>query len=108
MLNARIDDAAVARNVVTSPVLMPFFAALAASNPEAARDLAQIAGAPLDVNAADPSVLAAMNVGGGFAGILAAGRAALASLRASLGGAPAVLAPPRPAPKRGRRKGSKR
>jgi hypothetical protein len=107
-LNARIDDAALARSVVTSPVMMPFFAALAASNPEAARDLAQIAGAPLDINAADPRVLAAMNVGGGLAGIVAAGRAALTSLRASLGGAAPVMAPPRPPPKRGRRKGSKR
>jgi hypothetical protein len=107
-LNARIDDDALARNLVTSPALMPFFAALAATNPDAARDLAQIAGAPLDTNAADPSVLAAMSAGGGLASILAAGRAAFTSLRASLVGTPAGLAPARPPPKRRRRKGSQR
>jgi hypothetical protein len=107
-LNARIDDDAMARSMVTSPVLMPFFAALAATNPDAARDLAQIAGAPLDTNAADPSVLAAMSAGGGLAGLLAIGRSALTNLRASLSRAPRGLAPPRPPPKRHRRKKSQR
>ena len=106
-LNAKSDDDALARNLVTSPALMPFFAALAATNPDAGRDLAQIAGAPLDTEAADPSVLAAMTAGGGLAGIIAAGRAALTSLRAGLVGAP-VLAPARSPPKRRKRKGSQR
>ena len=105
-LNAQIDDAALARALVTSPELMPFFAALAAANPEAAEDLAQIAGAPLDPDAADPGVKAAISAGGGLAGIIAAGKAALESWRES------VLRKPRAAlarsrrPRRRRRRGS--
>lgn len=105
--NAKIDDAAVARELVNSPMLMPFFAALAAANPEAGRDLAQIAGTPLDIDAADPTVLAAMSGGGGLAGLIANGRAALAGLRASLSPAPPVPAF-RPSPKHRRRKESGR
>jgi hypothetical protein len=91
-LHARIDDAALARAVVTSPALMPFFAALAATHPEAAEDLAQIAGAPLDPDAADPTLRAAMSAGGGLAGLLVTGRAALESLF----GTPRELASGRP------------
>ena len=100
-LKTRLDDAAVARAMVTSPVLMPFFAALAVANPEAGRDLAQIAGAPLDTDAADPTVLAAMSGGSGLAGLIANGRAAIAGLRASLSPAPPVPAfRPSPTPRR--------
>lgn len=103
-LNGRVDDAALARAVVTSPELMPFFAALAATNPEAAEDLAQIAGAPLDPDAADPAVRAAMSAGGGLAGLIASGKAALESLF----GKPRELAPVRPARRRRRRNAGRR
>ena len=107
-LDSRLDEAAIARSIVTSPELMPFFAALAATNPEVGRDLAQIAGAPLDPAAADPSVQAAMTAGGGLAGIIANGKAAIEGLRDSLFGKPRVLAPSPPRRKRLRRKGSER
>lgn len=103
-LSARIDDAALARAVVTSPELMPFFAALAATNPDAAEDLAQIAGAPLDPDAADPAVRAVMSAGGGLAGLIATGKAALESLF----GKPRELAPARPPRRRRRRKETRR
>ena len=99
-LNAQVDDAALAREVVTSPELMPFFAALAATNPEVAEDLAQIAGAPLDPAAADPGVRAAMSAGGGLTGLIATGKAALEILL----GKPRELTPARPARRRQRRK----
>ena len=89
-LHARIDHAALARDVMTSPELMPFFAALAAAHPEAAEDLAKIAGAPLDPDAADPTLRAAMSAGG-LAGLLATGKAALERLF----GTPRELAPRR-------------
>jgi hypothetical protein len=104
-LNAKVDDAALARSLVTSPALMPFFAALAASDPDAGRDLARIAGAPLDPDAADPGVRAAMS-GGGLAGLIATGKAALESLRDSLFRKPAALGPPHQRRRRRRHKES--
>lgn len=97
-VNAWIDDDAVARGLVTSPKLMPFFAALAASDPEAARDLAQIAGAPLDTNAADPSVLAAMSGQASLAGMIANGKAVLASGWAAFVSVKESLSPKLPVP----------
>jgi hypothetical protein len=53
-------------------------------------------------------VRAAMSAGGGLAGLLATGKAALESLRDSLFGKLAALGPPPPPRKRRRRKGRKR
>jgi hypothetical protein len=107
-LDADIDDAAVARALVTSPALMPFFAALAATDANAAEDLAQIAGAPLNPEAADPGVRAAMSGGAGLERILAAGKAALEGLRDSILGKAARPALPRLARKHRRHRRSKR
>jgi hypothetical protein len=84
-----IDGGGLARAVVTSDTLGPVFAALAAANPETAKVLAQMAGAPLDLTMADPAILAQVSRHPSLDGVIADGvevlTRALPSLRGLLG-----------------------
>jgi hypothetical protein len=84
--DAQRQDNEIARAVVTSPALLPVFAAAAKANPEAAAALAEMLGAPIDVSQADPAVVAIMSGPKGLDGVIAAGKAALMRARDALFG----------------------
>jgi len=94
------------RAVVTSETFGPAFAALAAANPETAKVLERMAGAPIDVTIADPAILAEVSPHASLESVVAAGVDALKSVMPSLGGLLGQKAPRAkrlPAPRKPRR-----
>jgi len=101
-----MDGGGLVRAVVTSETFGPAFAALAAANPETAKVLERMAGAPIDVTIADPAILAEVSPHASLESVVAAGVDALKSVMPSLGGLLGQKAPRAkrlPAPRKPRR-----
>ncbi len=100
-----IESGGMVRAVVTSEAWGPTFAALAAANPETAKVLERMAGAPIDVTTADPAVLAHVTKHPSLSSVVAEGMAVLKTILPleGLGEAPAPRTQRLPAARRRRR-----
>ncbi len=87
-----IEGGGLVRAVVTSEACGPAFAALAAANPETAKVLERMAGAPIDVTTADPAVLAQVTRHPSLSSVVAEGIAVLKAVL-PLGGPEEELTP---------------
>jgi hypothetical protein len=100
-----IEGEGMVRAVVMSDACGPTFAALAAANPETAKVLERMTGAPIDVTKADPAVLAQVTRHPSLSSLVAEGIAALkvALPLGELGEQPAPLQKRLPVARRRRR-----